>query len=114
MTRKLTKRSRATGLLYETPEEWNKDAICFIKNNKIIPFFDPLVESSHFFPDNWMAQVRAGWVSDATFLEEYFRRNFEQDQPHDLMAYLKADSRHARHLAAVGRYREQYGVTAHA
>jgi orotate phosphoribosyltransferase len=32
----------------------------------------------------------------------------------DLMAYLKADPQHARHLAAVGRYREQYGVTAHA
>jgi len=32
----------------------------------------------------------------------------------DLTEYLKADPRHARHLAAVGRYRERYGVTAHA
>jgi orotate phosphoribosyltransferase len=32
----------------------------------------------------------------------------------DLMAFLKTDPRHAQHLAAVGRYREQYGVTAHA
>jgi hypothetical protein len=32
----------------------------------------------------------------------------------DLMAYLKADPRHAQNLAAVSRYREQYGVTAHA
>jgi orotate phosphoribosyltransferase len=32
----------------------------------------------------------------------------------DLMAYLKADPQDARYLAAVGRYREQYGVTAHA
>jgi orotate phosphoribosyltransferase len=32
----------------------------------------------------------------------------------DLVAYLKTEPRHARHLAAVGRYREQYGVTAHA
>lgn len=31
----------------------------------------------------------------------------------DLMEYLKADPQHARHLAAFGRYREQYGVTAH-
>jgi len=31
----------------------------------------------------------------------------------DLMAFLKAEPRHAQHLAAVGRYREQYGVTAH-
>jgi len=32
----------------------------------------------------------------------------------DLMAYLRADPQHARNLAAVGRYRDQYGVTAHA
>jgi orotate phosphoribosyltransferase len=32
----------------------------------------------------------------------------------DLVAYLKADPRQAQHLAAVDRYREQYGVTAHA
>jgi orotate phosphoribosyltransferase len=32
----------------------------------------------------------------------------------DLMAYLKADRRHARNFEAVSRYREQYGVTAHA
>jgi orotate phosphoribosyltransferase len=32
----------------------------------------------------------------------------------DLMRYLEADPQHARHLAAVGHYREQYGVTTHA
>jgi orotate phosphoribosyltransferase len=32
----------------------------------------------------------------------------------DLVAYLRTEPRHAQHLAAVGRYREQYGVTAHA
>lgn len=32
----------------------------------------------------------------------------------DLMGFLKADSQHGQHLAAVGRYREQYGVNAHA
>ena len=32
----------------------------------------------------------------------------------DLVEYLKGDPLHAQHLAAVGRYREQYGVTAHA
>ena len=31
----------------------------------------------------------------------------------DLVSFLKGEPRHARHLAAVGRYREQYGV-AHA
>lgn len=32
----------------------------------------------------------------------------------DLVAYLKGDPRHEQYLAAVGRYREQYGVSAHA
>jgi orotate phosphoribosyltransferase len=32
----------------------------------------------------------------------------------DLVSFLKAEPRHVQHLAAVGRYREQYGVTAHA
>jgi orotate phosphoribosyltransferase len=32
----------------------------------------------------------------------------------DLMAYLKADPRQQQHLSAVGRYREQYGVSSHA
>jgi orotate phosphoribosyltransferase len=32
----------------------------------------------------------------------------------DLVRYLKADPRHAQDLAAVGRYRKLYGVTAHA
>ena len=32
----------------------------------------------------------------------------------DLMGYLKADPQRSRELAAVGRYREQYGVSAHA
>jgi orotate phosphoribosyltransferase len=32
----------------------------------------------------------------------------------DLMAYLKTEPRHAQQFAAVGRYRDQYGVTAHA
>ena len=32
----------------------------------------------------------------------------------DLMGYLGADERHGQHLAAVGRYREQYGVSTHA
>jgi orotate phosphoribosyltransferase len=32
----------------------------------------------------------------------------------DLVTYLKADPKQERHLAAVGRYREQYGVSAHA
>jgi len=32
----------------------------------------------------------------------------------DLMGYLQAQPQHGEHLAAVGRYREQYGVITHA
>ena len=32
----------------------------------------------------------------------------------DLMGFLKAEPQYGQYLAAVGRYREQYGVTAHA
>ncbi|HEY7656586.1 MAG TPA: orotate phosphoribosyltransferase [Burkholderiales bacterium] len=32
----------------------------------------------------------------------------------DLMIFLGAEPQHAQHFAAVGRYRDQYGVTAHA
>ncbi len=32
----------------------------------------------------------------------------------NLVDYLRTEPQHAQHLAAVGRYREQYGVTAHA
>jgi orotate phosphoribosyltransferase len=32
----------------------------------------------------------------------------------DLVAYLQGDPRHQQYLAALGRYREQYGVSAHA
>lgn len=32
----------------------------------------------------------------------------------DLMGFLKDEPQYGQHLAAVGRYREQYGVTAHA
>jgi lipopolysaccharide assembly outer membrane protein LptD (OstA) len=42
-----------------------------------------------FFPYGWQAQVRAGYVSDPTFLEEWFRRDFQQRDPHDVMFYLK-------------------------
>ncbi|MDB5290542.1 MAG: hypothetical protein JWL69_1783 [Phycisphaerales bacterium] len=48
-----------------------------------------LWEHQHFFPDNWSAQFRAGWVSDGTFLEQWFRRDFEQGPPRDIMGYLK-------------------------
>lgn len=42
-----------------------------------------------FFPDNWSAQIRAGYVSDPTFMETWFRRRFQQRDERDVMFYLK-------------------------
>ncbi len=46
-------------------------------------------EHQHFFPDDWQLQLRAGYVSDATFREEWFRREWEQDLPLETSAYVK-------------------------
>jgi lipopolysaccharide export system protein LptA len=48
-----------------------------------------LWEHQHIFPDNWQLQIRAGVVSDPTFLEEWFRKDFDTGLPHDVSAYLK-------------------------
>ncbi|HMB94725.1 MAG TPA: hypothetical protein VKK61_01665, partial [Tepidisphaeraceae bacterium] len=48
-----------------------------------------LWEHQHFFPDDWQLQLRAGIVSDPTFLEQWFRRDFDTGLPHDVSAYLK-------------------------
>ena len=46
-------------------------------------------EHQHIFPDNWQAQLRAGYVTDATFMEQWFRDDFQDGDPHDLMGYIK-------------------------
>jgi len=43
----------------------------------------------HFFPDDWQVQLRGGWVSDPNFLEQWFRRTWTQNEPHDVSAYFK-------------------------
>jgi LPS transport system D len=48
-----------------------------------------LIEHQQFFPDNWQAQLRFGYVSDPTLLEEYFPKEFWSDQPYDAVAYFK-------------------------
>jgi hypothetical protein len=48
-----------------------------------------LWEHQHFFPQDWQLQLRAGYSSDPTFLEEYFEREFDTGQPHDFSAYAK-------------------------
>ncbi|MGA3065206.1 MAG: hypothetical protein ABSF29_00005 [Tepidisphaeraceae bacterium] len=48
-----------------------------------------LWEHEHFFPDDWQIQIRAGYVSDPTFLEEYYQPDFDDGLPHDLSFYVK-------------------------
>lgn len=48
-----------------------------------------LWQHQHFFPSDWQLQLRAGYVSDPTFLEEWFEDDFNDGLPHDLSAYLK-------------------------
>src|SRR5207248_4178813 len=48
-----------------------------------------LLEHQHYLPDDWQAQLRVGYTSDPTFLEEWFRREFEEGSPHDVSFYLK-------------------------
>jgi len=50
---------------------------------------DLLWEHQHFFPDDWQAQVRLGYVSDPTFLEEWNQNEFDTSQPFDASIYLK-------------------------
>ncbi|HEY7089052.1 MAG TPA: hypothetical protein VH518_13240, partial [Tepidisphaeraceae bacterium] len=48
-----------------------------------------LWQHQHFFPEDWQLQLRAGLISDPTFLEEWFQKEFNDGLPHDLSAYLK-------------------------
>lgn len=43
----------------------------------------------HFFPDNWQVQVTGGYISDPTFLEEWFNRDFRNSAPLDTSIYAK-------------------------
>src|SRR5262249_46555406 len=48
-----------------------------------------LWEHQHFFPEDWQVQLRAGYSSDPTFLEEFFEHEFDTGLPHDVSAYIK-------------------------
>ena len=48
-----------------------------------------LWEHQHLLSDNWQAQFRVGLTSDPTFLEEWYKRPFDEGLPHNLSAYFK-------------------------
>jgi hypothetical protein len=46
-------------------------------------------QHQHFLPDDWQVQIRTAWVSDPTFLEQFFPSVYRSDQPQDVSLYLK-------------------------
>jgi lipopolysaccharide export system protein LptA len=48
-----------------------------------------LWEHQQFFPDDWQVQIRAGYVSDPTFLEEYYQDQFDDGLPYNASFYAK-------------------------
>jgi lipopolysaccharide assembly outer membrane protein LptD (OstA) len=57
----------------------------------------------HFLPDDWQVQLTGGYISDPTFLEQWFNREFRTQGPHDTSLYLKhqKDSEAYTFLASV-------------
>jgi hypothetical protein len=47
------------------------------------------IEHQHFFPNDWQAQIRLGWVSDANFLWQWFPEEYRNGLPIDESIYLK-------------------------
>ena len=48
-----------------------------------------LWEHQQILPDNWQVQARAGYVSDPTFLPEWYQKPFNDADSNDLSLYLK-------------------------
>ena len=48
-----------------------------------------LFEHNHYLPDDWQVQIRAGYVSDQEFLEQWFPRQYDEGLPHDVSFYAK-------------------------
>ncbi len=48
-----------------------------------------LWQHQHFFPEDWQVQLQGAWVSDPTFMEEWFPREWENSRPLDESFYVK-------------------------
>lgn len=48
-----------------------------------------MYEHQHFFPGDWQIQIRAGAVSDPTFMEEWFEQVFDNGLPTNVSGYVK-------------------------
>jgi hypothetical protein len=94
------------GFITDADEPWNYegDFKSYIMSDKgidnlggIRSLVDPptelrgrfLWEHQQFFPDNWQVQLRAGYLSDPTFLEEYYQPEFDITLPYNAEFYAK-------------------------
>ena len=46
-------------------------------------------QHQHFLPDDWQVQVSVGYISDPTFMEEWFRNSFRNSRPLETAFYAK-------------------------
>ncbi len=80
-----------------------------------------LWEHQHFLPDDWQIQLRAGYVSDPTFLEEYYQPEFDTTLPYNAEFYAKrqqdtevltflAETDTTRFITNSDRQQEQFDV----
>jgi hypothetical protein len=78
-------------------------------------------QHQHFFPGDWQLQARAGYSSDPTFLEEWFKNEFYNQQQYDESIYLKrqtdtealtfyANSNFSNHITSADLVQEQFVV----
>ena len=46
-------------------------------------------EHQQFMPDNWQVQLKGNWISDPTFMEEYYPNTYHGIEPSDTSVYIK-------------------------
>lgn len=46
-------------------------------------------QHQHFLPDDWQIQLTAGYLSDPTFMEQWFNRDWRNSRPLDTSLYAK-------------------------
>ena len=63
-----------------------------------------LVRHREILPDNWELTLEASWISDPTFLEEYFNAEFEEGKEQETVVYLKKQENNWA-LTALGQWR---------
>ncbi|HEX4053559.1 MAG TPA: LPS assembly protein LptD [Tepidisphaeraceae bacterium] len=80
-----------------------------------------LWEHQQFLPDDWQVQIRVGYLSDPTFLEEYYQPEFDSTLPYNAEFYAKrqqdtealtflAESDTTRFVTNSDRQQEQFDV----